>query len=146
MPRSEKSRKVSVLRNWKEENAVTRSTPVKRYASRTGWRRVLANTPRTAAKKMMIASSVIPGILNIGYVLIVLCRRISGIFIRNAGKRLGDVLVAKGKIKEEDLLRLQAYILGIPFVNLENQKIDPEVLAISLSTLEDFHAFEGHAA
>jgi len=49
---------------------------------------------------------------------------------QSSGKRLGEVLVGKGNIKEEDLLRLEAYILGIPFINLEDQKIDPDVLRI----------------
>lgn len=49
---------------------------------------------------------------------------------KRADKRLGDVLVMKGKLKEEDLLRLEAYILGIPFINLEAEKIDPEILRI----------------
>ncbi|TSC79307.1 MAG: Type II secretion system protein E [Parcubacteria group bacterium Gr01-1014_29] len=47
-----------------------------------------------------------------------------------SGQRLGDILVSQGIIKEEDLLRLQAYILGVPFINLEKEKIDPETLRI----------------
>ena len=47
-----------------------------------------------------------------------------------SGQRLGDVLVSKGIIKEDDFLRLQAYILGIPFINLEKEKIDPNILRI----------------
>lgn len=47
-----------------------------------------------------------------------------------SGQRLGDVLISKGLIKEDDLLRLQAYILGVPFINLEKEKIDPEILRI----------------
>lgn len=43
---------------------------------------------------------------------------------------LGDVLVKQGKLSEDDLIRLQAYILGFPFVNLEHETIDPEVLRI----------------
>lgn len=46
------------------------------------------------------------------------------------GHRLGEVLIAADKIKEDDLLRLEAYILGIPFISLEGAKIDPEVLRI----------------
>jgi type IV pilus assembly protein PilB len=47
-----------------------------------------------------------------------------------AGKRLVDVLVAKGLISEEEVIKMEAYILGIPFVNLEKEKIAPEVLKI----------------
>lgn len=45
-------------------------------------------------------------------------------------KDIGDILVGQGRISEEDLIRLRAYILGFPFVNLENEKIDPQVLKI----------------
>lgn len=46
------------------------------------------------------------------------------------GKELRDVLLQEHFIPEEDLIRTEAYILGIPFVNLKNEKIDPEVLKI----------------
>lgn len=46
------------------------------------------------------------------------------------GERLGDILVSGGLIKEDDFLRLQAYILGVPFINLEKEKIDPEILRV----------------
>jgi len=46
------------------------------------------------------------------------------------GKRLADVLVADGLISEEELIKMEAYILGIPFVNLEKEKIASEVLKI----------------
>ena len=49
---------------------------------------------------------------------------------KKSGQRLGDVLISKGFIKEDDLLRLQAYILGVPFINLEKEKIDTETLRI----------------
>ncbi len=45
-------------------------------------------------------------------------------------QKLEDVLVKEGLIKEEELVKLKAYILGIPFVNLEEEKISPEVLQI----------------
>ncbi len=48
----------------------------------------------------------------------------------NEGARLGDVLVKEGKISEDDLKRAQAYLLGIPFVNLEGQKLEFEVLSM----------------
>lgn len=45
-------------------------------------------------------------------------------------QKVEDILVAKNLVKREDLTRLEAYILGIPFVNLEKEKIAPEVLKI----------------
>jgi type IV pilus assembly protein PilB len=45
-------------------------------------------------------------------------------------KRLSDVLVAKGFLGEEELIKTEAYILGIPFVNLEKEKVAPDVLKI----------------
>lgn len=49
---------------------------------------------------------------------------------KKSKQKLGDVLISKGLIKEDDLLRLQAYILGIPYINLEKEKIDVEILRI----------------
>ncbi|OGF58171.1 hypothetical protein A3B05_00195 [Candidatus Giovannonibacteria bacterium RIFCSPLOWO2_01_FULL_43_160] len=49
---------------------------------------------------------------------------------KKSGKKIDDVLLAWGKINEEELARLKAYILGIPFVNLEGEKIDAKVLAV----------------
>ena len=46
------------------------------------------------------------------------------------GKYVGDVLVEEGKISEDDLRRLHAYIIGVPFVNLEGERIDPKVLGL----------------
>lgn len=43
---------------------------------------------------------------------------------------IGAVLLADGKITEDDLRRTEAYILGIPFVNLKGQKLDFEVLSL----------------
>ncbi len=40
------------------------------------------------------------------------------------------VLISQGKISEDDLNRAQAYVLGIPFVDLKNQKIDLAVLSL----------------
>jgi len=45
-------------------------------------------------------------------------------------EKLEDVLVKSGEIKEEEMTKLKAYILGIPFVNLEDEKIPPEILQI----------------
>jgi type IV pilus assembly protein PilB len=46
------------------------------------------------------------------------------------GKNLGEILINEGKLSEDDFSRLQAYILGTPFVNLEKEKIDPGVLGL----------------
>ncbi|MES2953325.1 MAG: GspE/PulE family protein [Patescibacteria group bacterium] len=43
---------------------------------------------------------------------------------------LGDQLVLSGKISEADVRRMEAYLLGIPFVELKDQKIDFEVLSL----------------
>lgn len=46
------------------------------------------------------------------------------------GKRLGDVLVSSGKITADNLRRMQAYVLGIPFVDLKDKKIPFETLSL----------------
>lgn len=46
------------------------------------------------------------------------------------GGNIGDVLVKQGKISADDLRRVQAYILGIPFVDLKDQKIDFSILSL----------------
>lgn len=43
-------------------------------------------------------------------------------------KSISDVLVAKGKFSNDDIRRIQAYILGIPFINLKGQTLDREIL------------------
>ena len=44
--------------------------------------------------------------------------------------KVGDILVSRGKLSEDDLRRLQANILGIPFVDLRKAKIEFEVLSL----------------
>jgi len=44
--------------------------------------------------------------------------------------KVSALLVNKGKLTEDDLRRMQAYILGIPFVDLKNQKIDFSILSL----------------
>ena len=43
---------------------------------------------------------------------------------------IGKVLVSNGSLTEDDLRRTQAYILGIPFIDLKNQKLDFPVLSL----------------
>ncbi|XOB42113.1 MAG: GspE/PulE family protein [Candidatus Nealsonbacteria bacterium] len=45
-------------------------------------------------------------------------------------KEISDVLVSEGLINQEQLIKLEAYILGIPFVDLEKEMIDPKLLKI----------------
>ena len=45
-------------------------------------------------------------------------------------QKVGDVLVADGHITRHELIKMEAYILGIPFINLEKETIPPEVLKI----------------
>ncbi len=43
---------------------------------------------------------------------------------------IGDVLVSMGKLKDSDRRRLEAFALGIPFVSLNDKKIDFAVLSL----------------
>lgn len=45
-------------------------------------------------------------------------------------KQLGDLLLEKKLISETELRKLYAYILGIPFVNLEKESITSEILHV----------------
>lgn len=47
-----------------------------------------------------------------------------------SGKSFRETVLNKNYVGEPELKRLEAYILGIPFVNLEKETIDPEVLSI----------------
>ncbi len=47
-----------------------------------------------------------------------------------SNQKVGDILISEGIISYEQFLQMEAYILGIPFVNLEKEKVDPEVLQI----------------
>lgn len=43
---------------------------------------------------------------------------------------LGDILVSQGSVGEDDMRRIRAHILGIPFISLAGMKIDFPVLSI----------------
>jgi type IV pilus assembly protein PilB len=45
-------------------------------------------------------------------------------------QNIGHILVSSGKLTEDDLRRVQAYILGIPFVSLKGQKVDFDILSL----------------
>ena len=43
---------------------------------------------------------------------------------------IGEILMSEGKLTEKDWNSMQAMSLGIPFVSLVGEKIDPEVLML----------------
>ena len=45
-------------------------------------------------------------------------------------QKIGNILLSDGKISETDLKRTEAFVLGIPFVSLLNQKINFSVLSL----------------
>jgi len=45
-----------------------------------------------------------------------------------SNKKLEDVLISENFVSQEELIKLKAYILGIPFIDLEKEIIDPKVL------------------
>jgi len=49
---------------------------------------------------------------------------------KELNQKVGDILVQDGLISEEQLASAQAYLLGVPFMNIENESIPPEVLKI----------------
>jgi len=49
---------------------------------------------------------------------------------KKTNQRVEDVLVSGGLVPQGKLIKLEAYILGIPFVNLENSAINPKILRI----------------
>ncbi|MEK7614221.1 MAG: ATPase, T2SS/T4P/T4SS family, partial [Patescibacteria group bacterium] len=49
---------------------------------------------------------------------------------KEKNRPVGELLISDGKISEDDLRRTEAYILGIPFVNLKGEKIDFEILSL----------------
>ena len=51
-------------------------------------------------------------------------------FAREKNTSLGEALISLGLLSEDDVRRLQAHILGIPFVSLVDAKIDIAVLTL----------------
>ncbi len=49
---------------------------------------------------------------------------------REKGITLGEALITRGSLAEQDYRRMEAYLLGIPFLDLKGQKIPFEVLSI----------------
>lgn len=55
------------------------------------------------------------------------------------GKKVSDVLVVEGLISEEELTKTNAYILGVPFVDLAKEKVDEKVLKIIPESIARSH-------
>ncbi|MBK5215477.1 MAG: type II/IV secretion system protein [Candidatus Pacebacteria bacterium] len=49
---------------------------------------------------------------------------------KETNQTIGSILVSSGKLTEKDWNKIQAIALGIPFVNLESEKIDYSVLTL----------------
>jgi len=49
---------------------------------------------------------------------------------KETNQPIGSILVSSGKLTEKDWNKTQAVALGIPFVSLEGEKIEPEVLTL----------------
>ncbi len=45
-------------------------------------------------------------------------------------RTLAEALIAQGHMTEDDMRRIESYVLGIPFVSLKNVKVDFDVLAM----------------
>lgn len=48
----------------------------------------------------------------------------------HTGQSLSEFLLQEGKVKESELKRLEAYVLGIPFIGLTKERIDQAVLSL----------------
>ena len=49
---------------------------------------------------------------------------------KTKGQSLGDILVSRGSLTEDALRRIQAYVLGIPFINLKEHRVPTDILAL----------------
>ena len=54
-------------------------------------------------------------------------------------QRIEDILISEGIIKEEELIKIKAHILSIPFINLEKEIISPKVLKIIPESIARSH-------
>lgn len=58
---------------------------------------------------------------------------------KTKNQKLGNFLLSEGKISESDLKRMEAFVLGIPFISLVNEKIDLSVLSVISETIARNH-------
>lgn len=54
-------------------------------------------------------------------------------------KNITDLLLSEGLVKESELAKIKAYILGIPFINIEKETISPAVLKIIPESIAKTH-------
>jgi type IV pilus assembly protein PilB len=54
-------------------------------------------------------------------------------------KDIGKVLVSEKLISEKELIKIEAYLLGIPFINLSDEIIQPDVLKIIPESIARVH-------
>lgn len=52
---------------------------------------------------------------------------------------LSEVIVSDGKMTEVDLRKAEAHVLGIPYVNLDDEKIEPNVLSLINESISRSH-------
>ncbi len=50
-----------------------------------------------------------------------------------------EILVSEGLISQKELIKIEAYLLGIPFINLEDETISPDVLKIIPESIARAH-------
>lgn len=66
---------------------------------------------------------------------------------KETGRPLSDILLEEGAITEENLRKMYAYILGIPFVDLERETIPKEILQLvpePIARKNNIVAFQKH--
>ena len=54
-------------------------------------------------------------------------------------QEIGKILISDGLIKEKELIKIEAYLLGIPFINLENETIPPDILRMIPESIARAH-------
>jgi len=58
---------------------------------------------------------------------------------KKSGQQIGDVLIDDNLVTKKELIKIEAYLLGIPFINLENEVIPLDVLTIIPQSIARAH-------